>query len=177
MRNGPAANPHAHQHEWRIPQTDAAFNYEDGALYVHEHCHYVEQKCVGTSSRGETYYETMYECEGHRAHRYDLVGIKRIEMDQSEELGGIVANVAERLAESREEVLELHDEHPMLAEEIESRAAERLTEGADGDPHPLAFETAIEGTKAMRRGFSIGVEYDGERYEAVYEHTDVRRLD
>lgn len=125
----------AHEHEWHVREDESALLYEDGAVYVYEDCEYVEITGSATSERlDETFYETGFECDASRYHRFDLVGIERLHglADQHEDF-------AETLCEGRDYVLEAYDRDPKLVEEIEQRAAEVVCDGADGPPEAFGW--------------------------------------
>lgn len=186
-RTEPPEPSHAHEHQWRVPEHTSAFRYEDGAVHVEDECHYTEGKTAGHSERlDETFYETTYVCEERRVHRFDLMRIERY--------GPRNAEVAKTLAAGRDGLSELYDECPRLVEEVEQRAAERLTGRSDADDGPRACEWVRRGS-VMSGEHSIDVsvshgettaqstsasDVDDVRvgkntYKLTYEHTETHR--
>lgn len=160
---GPDPSNHAHEHEWYSPRDDSAFYYEDGALHLTEVCEYIEQRSAGHSERlDETFYETMYECDVTRVHRFDLTRIERVESDGSHSV------VAEA-----ENVFEMDGVDPSLLEAIESRGAEKCTEATD-DHEPVALDAIDVGV--CTDDIHVGVTYDGVRYRLQYSWTERNRL-
>jgi hypothetical protein len=163
-RTAPPSNPHAHEHEFRVIEDDSAFFYEDGALFVTERCDYIEQRSAGHSKRlDETFYETMYECETERTHRFDLVSIEHKYVETEDTEGYL------RLADGADELLTLYDEYPTLFEEIERAAAQRLCD--DGDAIDFTSKLSVD-----HSDHQITVEVDDEQYRLTYEFTEVKRI-
>jgi hypothetical protein len=170
----PAANTHAHDHEWYVPED--AWIYEDGAMHLTEACRYVEQRSAGHSERlDETFYETMYECSERRSHRFDLVKIERYRGDDNMGAAVTVAEAADAF-EMRDGMSQV------LLEEIELEARERLSEGYDDDRHPLVVEWfAYDGVDTSTHTVDVRVTYDGLDaelqgwYRLTYEHTEAVR--
>jgi hypothetical protein len=162
----PHANTHAHDHEWRPPADDSAFNYEDGALHIRERCDYVEQRSAGTSQRlDETFYETVYECGARRVHRFDLSEIRAWNREDG----------SYTLIADAETVFDMDGVEDVLLEQIEQRAAERLTETTDGD-EPMALEWFhYDGVDTGTHEFLV--EVGDTDYLLTYRHTEVTRLD
>lgn len=171
----PHADPHAHEHEWRLPQDPSfAFEYEDGALHVFEHCEYVEQKSAGTSERlDETFYETVYECEAVRARRYDLSRIERLEKTENGH------ESVETLAETRDELQDFYDESPALFEKLEQRGAARLLGRADDVDEPRAYGLLETHHGRVEGPTHIGmvIEVDDSFYLLRWSKSGVKRVD
>lgn len=163
----PSANTHAHEHEWKMPEDDSAFIYEDGAMHVTERCRYVEQKSAGTSARlDETFYETVFECERARTHRFDVTEVAVVypETDESERTVQVLEQV--------ENVFELTDHmDDAFVEEIESEAREVLC----GGKHPEVLDWCHHGSVDTGEHI-IEVVHDGTRYRLTYTHSEVTNL-
>lgn len=149
-----------HDHEWLIEQTNDAFLYEDGAVHIFEECEYADERPAGHSERlDETFYETVFECEARRSHRFDLTGIRALDGD-----GDPIATLAEG---SFEAVQEAYEQHTELVEQIEQRAAERLC--ADGDDEPLALDWVQYGAVDTDE-HTVTIDLGGDHYELTFTH-------
>lgn len=149
-----------HEHEWHVDEGQDLI-YEDGAVFLHEECEYVEIIDSQTSARhDETFYETGYECEATKTYRFDLVTIEKLHgmTDAHESIETVCAG--------REAILSLYDENPILVEEIEQRAAETLC----GGNNPEALDWCWH--RVDTANHEITVEYNGDTYRLEYEHTD-----
>ena len=165
VRPGAPAEPsNAHQHEWHVREDESALLYEDGAVFIEEDCEYVEITGSSYSEKhDETFYGTGYECDATRRHRFDLTGIERLHgVDDAHK-------DIHTICDGRDKVLSLYDHDPMLVEEIELAARERLCE--DADEPPLAFNmVGFNGIE--QRKFQFTIERGGETYRLTYEHDE-----
>jgi hypothetical protein len=128
-----------HDHEWAVPQDDSAVFYEDGAVFVRQHCEYVEILDSYTDyARDEVYYEEGQSCERSRRFRFDLTGVERLHSHPTRDEVSV-----ETLAETCEAVERLYDRDPILVEDIEQRAAERLAGPAGDDDMPEALDWVV----------------------------------
>jgi len=147
-----------HEHEYRVPDSDDAFIYEDGAIIIFEECVHEDVLSSTHSERhDETFYETGPQCDHSRSHRFDLTTIEAIHRTENAEFTG-------RLTESREEVIELYDQCPSFVEEIEERAAEKLYDDAVWNIVGQYGEDVDTGDVLLE------IEYDGEPFYLTYEH-------
>lgn len=182
----PYADSHAHEHEWAVPEHSDAWLYEDGAMHVWEDCRYIEQRSAGHSERlDETFYETMYECDASRSHRFDLTGIERVTgpLDEGSDLRGDDTDAAQTLSEGADVFEIAEDVGDVLLEEIELAAAQRLSEGLEDDPHPVVVDWfSYDGVEHGPHYVEVHVECDLLEpddcgwYRLRYEHTDTERM-
>lgn len=157
---GPSAPSHRHDHEWELYGDESSLLYEEG-VKIRQDCNYAEVKSSATCDRlDETFYEYGYECEATKTTRFALTSIVR----------RIPAGPV-TLADDADEVADLYDDSPMLVEEIEMRAAERLCNTTETAP-PEAL-----GWVSRRRGLDSGphticVAVDGGTYRLTFERAD-----
>lgn len=160
-------NASSHAHEWRVPEDDSAYIYEDGAVYVTETCRYVEQRSAGHSERlDETFYETLYECESERLHRFDITEVAVVypETDDSERR----VQVLERV----ENVFELVDRmDESFVTELEADAREALC----GGEHPEVIDWFSHDDLDTGE-HTVEVCHDGTRYRLTYTRTEVDEI-
>jgi hypothetical protein len=187
-RTAPPPSSTAHEHEYRPVEDDSALIYEDGAFFIYEQCEYEEITGSYTDhQRDETYYETGYECERERSHRFDLMKIEWTEgqtigksvgclndvseSDQSDSTAQSESTDSDDVQTARERILSWYDDNPFLYEEIELKARERLCE--DSDEPPLAYDVVSYRDGVDTDSISFPVEYGGTEYTLYYKRTDV----
>jgi len=161
----------AHEHEWIVEEDESAYNYEDGAMFIHRVCNWVEVTGSAHSKKhDETFYSYGAECDAHEMYRFDLVCIEHqyCETYEGDEIDGRMT-----LADGREEVLSFYDRQPTLLEEIERAAAETLCGGVDGGPEALDWHS-FESVDTSDH--TVTVDVDGEQFRLTYEFSDRKRL-
>jgi hypothetical protein len=169
-RRAPPEPSHAHEHEWAGPDDDSGFIYEDGAMYITEHCRYSEERAAGHSDRlDETFYETMYACEASRFHRFDLTKIEHVYFRDDGEEGLLTLTAGESVFDFGDDV------PPELLEAIEHAAREKLTKPTDDYDEPQVHDWV------WRDGVDtddhhVEVEVGGETYRLTYSHTEAGRV-
>lgn len=161
-----------HDHEWLpcgMGQHGEPFMYEDFSLFVYFECDYVEVTGRQYSAAHDEYFEeTGAECDARLYHRFDCTKVERLDGLRQ---AAHDDHDMRTLAAGADALSEMYNAYPSLGYELSLAAEQRLTEGLDDDPHPLAVEfTDRQARPTSEYTFTVG---PGDvEYRLTFEHKE-----